>query len=172
MIQDLSPPELEVTTIEGVLHGLARLFDSRYRFKVSVRVAGTTGEVSEDLLSVTDHVVRELLFNADNQSRTDRADVIVDHFAEHLHIAVVDHGVGFDATRRTSVLGAGFGLLHLLEQSRATVLWMNSADDFVNPAELGIAEAASKRLRHGRFVLIPTSARARGHGTHKLAAIW
>ena len=49
---------------------------------------------------------------------------------------------------------------------------MNSADDFVNPPELRIAETAGKRLRHGRFVLIPTSAQTRGQGTHTLAAIW
>ena len=49
---------------------------------------------------------------------------------------------------------------------------MNTADDFVNPPELRIAEAAAKCLRHGRFVLIPTSAQTRGHGTHTLAAIW
>ena len=118
MIQDLSPPELEETTIEGVLHGLARLFDSRYRFKVSVHVAGG-GEVGEDLLRVTYRVVRELLFNVYKHSRTDCADVIVDQFAEHLDIAVVDHGVGFDAARRTSESGASFGLLHLFERLRA-----------------------------------------------------
>ncbi len=118
MIQDLSPPELEETSIERVLQGLARLFDTRYRFKVSVHVAGT-GTISEDLLRVTYRVVRELLFNAYKHSRTDRADVIVDQFAEHLDIAVVDHGVGFDAARRNSEAGASFGLLHLNERLRS-----------------------------------------------------
>lgn len=118
MIQDLSPPELEETSVEGVLQGLVRLFESRYRFIVTVRVAGS-GELSEDLLRVVYRVVRELLFNAYKHSRTDRADVIVDQFADYLDIAVVDHGVGFDARRRTSPVAASFGLLHLAERLRA-----------------------------------------------------
>ena len=118
MIQDLSPPELEETSVEGVLQGLVRLFESRYRFIVSVRVAGS-GAISEDLLRVVYRVVRELLFNAYKHSRTDRADVIVDQFAQYLDIAVVDHGVGFDARRRISPVAASFGLLHLAERLRA-----------------------------------------------------
>ncbi len=55
---------------------------------------------------------------------------------------------------------------------RARVLWLNSADDFVNPPELGIAEVQAKRLPHGRFVLIPTSAQTRGHATHTWAIVW
>jgi homoserine O-acetyltransferase len=59
-----------------------------------------------------------------------------------------------------------------LETIKAPVLWINSADDFINPPELGIAEKLVKRLPHGRFVLIPTSDETRGHGTHTLAAVW
>jgi len=118
MIQDLSPPELEETSIERVLEGLARLFETRYRFTVSIRVSGH-GPVSAELLRVAYRVVRELLFNAYKHSRTDRAEVIVDQFAEHIDIAVVDRGVGFDAARRTSADGASFGLLHLFERLRA-----------------------------------------------------
>ncbi|MBS0393092.1 MAG: alpha/beta fold hydrolase [Proteobacteria bacterium] len=55
---------------------------------------------------------------------------------------------------------------------RAPVLWINSADDFINPPELGIAEAQVKRLAHGRFVLLPVSERTRGHGSHTWAALW
>jgi homoserine O-acetyltransferase len=59
-----------------------------------------------------------------------------------------------------------------LGEIRAPVLWINSADDFINPPELGIAEAQARRLRHGRFVLLPISERTRGHGTHTWAALW
>jgi homoserine O-acetyltransferase len=59
-----------------------------------------------------------------------------------------------------------------LDAIEAYVLWMNSADDFVNPPELGIAEAQAKRLKRGRFVLIPIGPATRGHGTHTWAAIW
>jgi homoserine O-acetyltransferase/O-succinyltransferase len=52
------------------------------------------------------------------------------------------------------------------------VTWINSADDFINPPELGIAEQQVKRLQHGRFILIPISPQTRGHGTHTWAALW
>lgn len=59
-----------------------------------------------------------------------------------------------------------------LETITAPMTWVNSADDFINPPELGIAEAAAKRLKTTRYVLIPTSLEARGHGTHTHAALW
>jgi homoserine O-acetyltransferase len=59
-----------------------------------------------------------------------------------------------------------------LETIKAPVLWINSADDFINPPELGIAEKLVKRLPHGRFVLLPISDETRGHGTHTVAAVW
>ena len=59
-----------------------------------------------------------------------------------------------------------------LEKIKAPLLWVNSADDFINPSELGIAETAVKRIAHGRFVLIPISEQTHGHGTHTWAAVW
>ena len=59
-----------------------------------------------------------------------------------------------------------------LETITAPVLWINSADDFINPPELGIAEKMVKRIPHGRFILIPLSDATRGHGTHTVAAVW
>ena len=59
-----------------------------------------------------------------------------------------------------------------LENIRAPLLAINSADDQVNPPELGIAEREIKRVKSGRFILIPISDQTRGHGTHSLPAIW
>jgi homoserine O-acetyltransferase/O-succinyltransferase len=59
-----------------------------------------------------------------------------------------------------------------LETITAPVLWINSADDFINPAELGIAETMVRRMPHARFILLPISDATRGHGTHTAAAIW
>ncbi|HEY0105575.1 MAG TPA: alpha/beta fold hydrolase [Rhizomicrobium sp.] len=55
---------------------------------------------------------------------------------------------------------------------KAPVMWVNSADDFINPPELGIAELQVKAIPRGTFVLIPTSDKTHGHGTHTLAAVW
>jgi homoserine O-acetyltransferase len=59
-----------------------------------------------------------------------------------------------------------------LEKIKAHVMWINSADDFINPPELKIAEREIARLKNGRFVLIPASEQTHGHGTHTWAAIW
>ncbi len=59
-----------------------------------------------------------------------------------------------------------------LEKITAPVLWINSADDYINPPELGIAERMVKRISNARFILIPISDATRGHGTHTVAAVW
>jgi homoserine O-acetyltransferase/O-succinyltransferase len=59
-----------------------------------------------------------------------------------------------------------------LEKITAPMMWINSADDFINPPELGIAEKESKRLKNGTFVLLPISELTHGHGTHTWAVAW
>jgi homoserine O-acetyltransferase/O-succinyltransferase len=59
-----------------------------------------------------------------------------------------------------------------LEKIGVPVMFVNSADDFINPPELGIAEREIKRVKKGRFVLIPLSEQTHGHGTHTWAAVW
>ena len=59
-----------------------------------------------------------------------------------------------------------------LDEIMARVMFVNSADDFINPPELGIAEREIKKVKKGKFVLIPASEQTSGHGTHTQAAIW
>jgi homoserine O-acetyltransferase/O-succinyltransferase len=59
-----------------------------------------------------------------------------------------------------------------LEKIRAPLVQINSADDFINPPELGIAEREIKHVKGGRFVLLPASEQTHGHGTHTWAAVW
>ncbi len=59
-----------------------------------------------------------------------------------------------------------------LEKIEAPLLLINSADDFINPPELGIAEREIKRVKRGRFILLPASEQTHGHGTHTWAAVW
>jgi homoserine O-acetyltransferase len=59
-----------------------------------------------------------------------------------------------------------------LEKIVAPVLAINSADDQVNPPELGLVEKFLPRVTHAKYVLIPISDQTRGHGTHSLPAIW
>ena len=60
----------------------------------------------------------------------------------------------------------------MLEKIRAPLYAVNSADDFIDPPELGILEREIKRVPKGRAFLIPLSPETRGHGTHTIAALW
>jgi homoserine O-acetyltransferase len=55
---------------------------------------------------------------------------------------------------------------------KAPMMWINSADDFINPPELGIAEQEVKKITKGHFVLLPISDKTFGHGTHTHADTW
>jgi homoserine O-acetyltransferase len=59
-----------------------------------------------------------------------------------------------------------------LESITTPVLWINSADDFINPPELGIAQKLVTRMPHAKFILEPISDATRGHGSHTVASIW
>ena len=59
-----------------------------------------------------------------------------------------------------------------LEKIRAPLLAINSADDLINPPELGILEHEIKRVPHGRAMVIPLSDKTRGHGSHTIASLW
>jgi homoserine O-acetyltransferase len=59
-----------------------------------------------------------------------------------------------------------------LETIRVPVMFINSADDFINPPELGVAEREIKKVKRGQFILLPTSRQTYGHGTHTHAAVW
>jgi len=52
------------------------------------------------------------------------------------------------------------------------VMYVNSADDFINPPELGIAQREILKVPRGKFVLLPVTNQTRCHGTHTEAAVW
>jgi homoserine O-acetyltransferase/O-succinyltransferase len=59
-----------------------------------------------------------------------------------------------------------------LKAIKVPVLWINSADDFINPPELGLAQRQVKLMPRARFILIPQSKDTKGHGTHTWAKFW
>jgi len=52
------------------------------------------------------------------------------------------------------------------------VMFVNSADDFINPPDLGIAQREIQKVKQGQFILIPASEQTHGHGTHTWAIVW
>ena len=59
-----------------------------------------------------------------------------------------------------------------LEKIRAPLYAVNTADDFLDPPELGILEREIKRVPRGRAIVIPLGPDTHGHGTHTFAAVW
>ena len=59
-----------------------------------------------------------------------------------------------------------------LDRIRVPMTWVNSADDFINPPDYGIAEEAARRAPSIRYVLIRATGDTRGHSTHTWARFW
>jgi homoserine O-acetyltransferase len=59
-----------------------------------------------------------------------------------------------------------------LEKIRVPLMAVNSADDLINPPELGILEREIKRIPKGQAIVLPLSPETRGHGTHTVATVW
>ncbi len=59
-----------------------------------------------------------------------------------------------------------------LEMIKARVIAINTADDSVNPPELGVMERELARITRGQYVLIPRSAETIGHGSYRIASLY
>ena len=96
-----------------------------------------------------------------------KADAYVDNFLK-THMAGTDANdllYAFDASR-------DYDPSPKLDEIKVPVMFVNSADDMINPPELGIAEREIKKVKRGRFVLLPITDQTRGDGTHTLPAVW
>jgi len=118
MIQDLSPPGLDLATLDETLRWLADYFKTRFEFGVAWRVIGTA-DLSRDRLRLIYRCIRELLMNARKHSRQHSAEVEVDVSDGAVEIMVVDEGIGFDMSRAEPLSGNRFGLAQLRERVRA-----------------------------------------------------
>jgi homoserine O-acetyltransferase len=59
-----------------------------------------------------------------------------------------------------------------LGKIKAPLFAINSADDQVNPPELGIMEEEIKKVKNGRYILLPITDKTNGHGTHSIPTVW
>ena len=97
----------------------------------------------------------------------DSADAVITRFldARMRNTDANDFLYAFDASRT-------YDPEPLLARIKVPLLAINSADDQVNPPELGIIERLITRVPTGKFIMIPISPATRGHGTHTVAAVW
>lgn len=59
-----------------------------------------------------------------------------------------------------------------LSKIKAPLIAINSADDQVNPPELGLMEKEIKNVKKGKYILLPITDKTTGHGTHSNPKIW
>ena len=59
-----------------------------------------------------------------------------------------------------------------LEKIKSPLLAINSADDQVNPPELGILKEEIKKVKKGEYILLPITSETIGHSTHSKPEIW
>jgi len=59
-----------------------------------------------------------------------------------------------------------------LSKIKAPVFAVNSADDEINPPELGVMEREIKKVKKGRYILLPVTDKTVGHGTNSLPVVW
>ena len=59
-----------------------------------------------------------------------------------------------------------------LEAITAPVMWINSADDFINPRNLDVPSQAVRRMPNAKFRMIVETNDTRGHGSHTWAKFW
>jgi homoserine O-acetyltransferase len=59
-----------------------------------------------------------------------------------------------------------------LDKVEAMLLAINAADDERNPPELGLLQSEVKRIKNGRFIILPASENSAGHGTTGQAKNW
>lgn len=96
-----------------------------------------------------------------------KADAVIDSYVEH-GMKTEDANDLLYAVSASRDYDPGPGL----EKIQAPLLAVNSADDLVNPPELGILEREIKRVPHGRAIVIPYSESTHGHGSHTYAVLW
>lgn len=59
-----------------------------------------------------------------------------------------------------------------LDRIKAPLLALNFADDELNPAELGVPDAATKKAPGGRTVLVPRGPKSKGHQSLQVGELW
>jgi homoserine O-acetyltransferase len=119
---------------------------------------------ADDLLLIAGGAPLQLQKNYPTRAQTE---AYVDHSiaASNAHVDANDMLYYLDSSRN-------YNPAPKLSTITPPVLWINSADDFINPPELGIAQKMAPLMPHAKFILIPISDATRGHGTHTHAAIW
>lgn len=95
-----------------------------------------------------------------------------DKFAEEMMAASLASGRDANDAIYQTDASRNYNPWDKLDRIKAPVLWINFADDLLNPPELGVADKAVARMPNARFILVPGSEKTRGHGTLNQPEYW
>jgi signal transduction histidine kinase len=114
LVFDLSPPVLYDLGLKEALAWLAEDIEKRHGLRIDVADDGREMALDDTVKAIVFRAVRELVMNVLKHAKTEAAQVSLRRIADHFHVDVEDHGVGFDP--RATSQGTGFGLLSVREQ--------------------------------------------------------
>ncbi len=131
------------------------------------------GEYTEQPLGLT-HAIYPLMFMTSSPLQWQKAAPTRESAEEFLQTRVERYKAGLDANDMIYQFDASrlYNPAPHLSKIKAPLFAINSADDQVNPPELGILEEEIKKVKQGRYILIPISDETSGHGTHSNPLIW
>ena len=114
VVQDLTPPDLDRTTLVAALRRVAE----RQPLDVSVRTAGDVRPLPVPVETALLRIAQSALANVVQHSGADRARLTLTYEQDTVTLDVVDDGRGFDPELTTGAPGRGFGLPSVRSRAR------------------------------------------------------
>lgn len=153
------------------IYGLNRLGRELAIFMITSDSEYLNGNTSSQSLNQTIGMFELML---DAASRMQESSPNPDVAEALFKIWMGDSGIQRDATDLVYGLDASrnYNPEPGLEKVRARVVAVNAADDLINPPDAETMEALMKRVKRGRFVLLPASAGTHGHSSGSDPSLW
>lgn len=131
------------------------------------------GEYTEQPLGLT-NAVHALIFMTSSPLQWQKAAPTREEAEKFLQDRIDRYVAGLDANDMIYQFDASrfYNPSPHLSKIKAPLFAINSADDQVNPPELGIMEEEIKKVKNGRYILLPITDQTSGHGTHSNPKIW
>lgn len=131
------------------------------------------GEYTEQPLGLT-NAVHSLIFMVSSPLQWQKAAPTREQAEQFLKDRIDRYVAGLDANDMIYQFDASrfYNPSPQLSKIKAPLFAINSADDQVNPPELGIMEEEIKKVKNGRYILLPITDQTSGHGTHSNPQIW
>lgn len=131
------------------------------------------GEYTEEPLGLT-NAVHSLIFMVSSPLQWQKAAPTREEAEKFLQDRIDRYVAGLDANDMIYQFDASrlYNPAPHLGEIKAPLFAINSADDQVNPPELGIMEEEIKKVKKGRYILLPITDQTSGHGTHSNPTIW